>query len=82
MTVTLELSAEMEDTLQTIAAARGLAVSEVIRGMLETQVARAHISMTPKERASAWRAAAENLPSSPPLSDEAISRASIYETRE
>jgi predicted DNA-binding protein len=33
------------------------------------------------ERAAAWRDAARNLPRTPPLSDEAISRDSMYENR-
>jgi antitoxin ParD1/3/4 len=38
-------------------------------------------AMGREARAAAWRDAAKNLPRTPPLSDEAISRESLYDTR-
>jgi sRNA-binding protein len=38
-------------------------------------------SLSPAERGAAWRESAKKLPHTPPLSDEAISRESIYDAR-
>ena len=81
MTVTIELSAEMERALEDMAAARGVALPDVIRSLLQDHLALPLPSISARQRAEAWRASAEGLPVQPPLSDEAISRTSIYLSR-
>ena len=78
MTVTIELSAEMERALKDMATARGIAVPEVIRLLLQNQLPPAQPSASPQQRADAWRASTEGLPLGPPLPDAAVARASIY----
>jgi predicted transcriptional regulator len=79
MTVTIELSAEIEASLAELAEAHGLALPQYLRHLLEGQVAVRTAALSPAERATAWRASVEGLPIRPPLADEAISRDSIYD---
>jgi hypothetical protein len=81
MTVTIELSAEMEHALNALAEMRGVALPEVIRGLLESQLSKTGSRTSAEERAKGWRASTKGLPSGPPLSDEAISRENIYGSR-
>ncbi len=83
MSVTIDLPPEIEAGLAAQAAAQGVSLSEYLVHLLEEQVALGTPSpMSPAERAEAWREAARGLPHTPPLSDEAISRESIYDSRE
>jgi hypothetical protein len=51
-----------------------------VRRVLEHQVPLPRQAvLSPSDRATAWRHAATGLPHAPPLSDEAISRESIYD---
>jgi hypothetical protein len=81
MTLTIELNAEMEARLNALAGARGLETREFVREFLETQLPPAPSAMSAEQRAAAWRAITPGLPTGLPLSDEAISRASIYASR-
>jgi hypothetical protein len=81
MTVTIELSAEIEAGLAALAKARGLDLPEYLQLLLEEQVSVRTAGPSPAERAAAWRASVEGLPLLPPLSDAAISRESIYDPR-
>jgi hypothetical protein len=81
MTVTIELKPEIEAGLAALAAAHGLALPQYVQRVLENQVTPGRATMSPAERAAAWRASTAGLPLRPPLSDEAISRASIYDSR-
>jgi hypothetical protein len=82
MTLTLDLSPEMEADLAALAARQGLSLPEYLRHLLEEQVPlRAGTALSPSERAAAWRASVKDLPHTPPLSDEAISRESLYDAR-
>ncbi|HXY57190.1 MAG TPA: hypothetical protein VEH76_01285 [Methylocystis sp.] len=82
MTITLELSPELESGLSAMAAARGLSLPEYLKCVLEEQLPpQATAGLSPEGRAAAWREAARDLPHTPPLSDEAISRESIYGER-
>jgi hypothetical protein len=81
MTVTIELSAEIEAGLAALAKARGLDLPEYLQLLLEEQVSVRTTGLSPAERAAAWRASVEGLPLLPPLSDAAISRESIYGPR-
>lgn len=88
MTVTLELKPEVEARIRAKAAERGLAVEEFIQSVIEIDVNREgerpfHETATPEE----WERAFldwvnTERPRHPPLSDEAISRESIYRERE
>lgn len=86
MTVTLELKPEVEEQLEAKARESGLSVKDYLEKRVEEMI-RASDSQpakTPQERVRLWR---EFLNShddikAPPLSDEAISRESIYRERE
>jgi hypothetical protein len=81
MTVTIELSPELEASLGALAAARGVELPEYVQHVLEEQVSIHAENLSPAERAAAWRASVNGLPLRPPLSDAAISRDSIYDVR-
>ena len=86
MTITLELKPEIEQQLLNQAAAKGLAVETFLEQIIEAQLVQ---SQLPSKIASGeeWEAALmqignrPRLSKAPLLSDEAISRESIY-TRE
>jgi hypothetical protein len=81
MTVTIELPPEIEAGLLAQAEAQGLPLSRYVENLLREQVAICTDTLSPAERAAAWRESVRDLPHSPPLSDEAISRESIYGDR-
>ncbi len=81
MTVTIELPPEIEAALIAQAEARGLPLSEYLRSVLWQQVPDQNVALSPAERTSVWRETAKGFPHTPPLSDEAISRESIYGDR-
>jgi hypothetical protein len=80
MTVIVDLRPETEANLATLAAAQGVSLEEYVSRLLEGQTP-GQPPLSPAERAALWREAAEGLPHTPPLSDEAISRESIYDAR-
>jgi hypothetical protein len=88
MTVTLELTPEIEERIRAKAAARGLPVEKFIETVIENDVSNGgqksfHDTAPPEEWEKAftqWVNA--NRPHHPPLSDEAISRENIYQERE
>jgi hypothetical protein len=80
MTVVIELKPEMEASLTALAAAQGVDLARFVERLLENQLQLAATPMSAAERAAAWRAL-PNLPIRPPLSDEAVSRTSIYDSR-
>jgi hypothetical protein len=82
MTITLELPPDLEARFLAEANATGVPVSEVVRAHLCALGARGGKQLTADEIDSAFEDAADLIPDSiPPLSDEAVSRESIY-TRE
>lgn len=82
MTVTIELPPEIEAVLVAQAKAQGLPLPEYLQHLLREQVPGvADASLSAADRASAWRDSVKGLPHTAPLSDEAISRASIYGDR-
>ena len=81
MTVTIELPPEIEAGLTAQAAAQGISLQQYLRHVLEGQVPPKGQPMTPAERASLWRQGTANLPRTPPLSDHAVSRETIYDPR-
>jgi len=85
MTVTVELRPEIEASLAALAAEQGISLEQYVSRLLEGQVPGTSppdsTPLSPAERATAWRDAAKGLPHMPPLSDDAISRESIYDVR-
>lgn len=83
MTVTLKLSPEVEQRLLAQAEARGLSLSEYLQEIATREAAL--ISSIPsasgEEKAKAFREWVKSFPDTPPLSDDAISRASMYPDR-
>ena len=80
MTVILDLRPDIEARLVALATEQGVSVEQYVSRLVEGQLRRAP-SLSPAERAALWREGAKGLPHTPPLSDEAISRESIYDTR-
>lgn len=81
MTVTIELKPEMEASLSALAAAQGVDLARLVERLLEDQLPTTAAPMTAAERAAAWRAPVPGRPMSPALSDDAISRETMYDTR-
>jgi hypothetical protein len=78
----IDLPPETEAGLAARAAAEGMSLPEYVAGRLREEVTQDIANtLSPAERAAAWREAAKGLPRTPPLSDEAISRESIYSAR-
>jgi hypothetical protein len=79
MTVTIQLPPDIEATLVAQAQAQGLDLARYVEQLLREQVLpRPGAALSPAERAEAWRQSTRGLPHTPPLSDDAISRESIY----
>jgi hypothetical protein len=82
MTVTIQLPSDIEADLVAQARAQGLDLPEYVEQVLREQVpSRPGSVLSPSERAEAWRQSTRGLPHTPPLSDDAISRESIYGDR-
>jgi len=82
MTVTIQLPSDIEADLVAQARDHGLELPQYLEHLLRGQVFRQAISpLSPAERAAAWRESTRNLPHTQPLSDDAISRESIYGDR-
>jgi hypothetical protein len=82
MSVKIELPPEIEATFAAQAAAQGVPLPEYLRHLLEEQAsAGVGNTLSPEERAIAWRESVKGLPDTKPLSDRAISRESIYAAR-
>jgi hypothetical protein len=80
MTVTIELHPDIEARLADLAAKQGVSLAQYVRRLLEERVP-GRPQLSPTERATAWRESVKGLPHTAPLSDESISRESIYDTR-
>lgn len=85
MTVTLELKPEVEERIIAAAEASGLSVEEYIQRKLEGKSTAPDPNKIPFEewlqRFNDWVHSHDHI-KAPPLSDEAISRESIYRERE
>lgn len=80
MSVVIDLPPEIEADLTAQADAQGVPLLEYLRHLLEDHASvGTHHALTPDQRAAVWRALAKDLPHTPPLSDAAISRESIYD---
>lgn len=83
MTVTIELPPEIETDLIAQADAQGLPLAQYLQNLLREQVpVRPGADVSSAERAALWRESVRGLPHTPPLSDEAISRESMYDDRD
>lgn len=81
MSVTIDLPPEIEANLAAQAAARGVPLAEHLRRLLAEQAGASKARRkTLEERVRHWRDVS-GLPDTKPLSDEAISRESIYSER-
>jgi hypothetical protein len=82
MTIKIELSPQTEAGLAALAAELGLTLPDYLQRLLEEKVpAGEAATLSPGERARLWRESAKGLPHTPSLSDEAVSRESIYDVR-
>ena len=82
MTLILDLSPEIEATLTEQASRQGVPVADYLTHLISAQVPRKGRGLLPPDqRAAAWEAGIRDLPYTEPLSDEAISRESIYSDR-
>jgi hypothetical protein len=78
MSLTIHLKPEVEADLAAQAHARGISVAEYVGSLLE-KLAPGHVKNTPEERVAALRQWVKEFPqTAPPLSDQAISRESLY----
>jgi len=87
MTVTLELKPEVEEHIKAEARARGLSIENYILNVLERDTTNGEASFALTASPEEWGKAflewvRTERPAHPPLSDEAISRESIYRERE
>ena len=83
MTVTLNLKPEIEAGLVAQAQASGMTVEEYLLSVVEGVVLPATQKALPEEeRATAFEAWSASHRPTPPLSDYAVSRASMYEGRD
>lgn len=87
MTVTLELKPDVEDRVKAEANARGLSVEDYILNVLERETPNGEENFARTASPEEWAKAFHEWihtprPAHPPLSDEAISRESIYRERE
>ena len=81
MSVTIDLPPELEARLRAQAEARGMQLPEHLCHVLAEQAGASKVRRkTPEERIRLWRDVS-GLPDTKPLSDEAISRESIYAER-
>jgi hypothetical protein len=77
----LTLSPEIEERLLSAAQSRGLSPDAYLGELLTPHPAHSATPMSGEARAKAFLAWADSFPDTPPLSDEAISRASLYPDR-
>lgn len=86
MTVTLELKPEVEEQLEALAKQSGVSVEDYLEKKVEEMISASEPTpaKTPQERVRLWNewVNSHDYIKAPPLSDEAISRESIYRERE
>ena len=80
MAVTLDLKPETQTGLLALAQASGMSLEAYLLTMVEGAVlSRSANELSPEERAAAFLAWSANHRQTPPLSDYAVSRESMYE---
>ena len=80
MSITIELPAEIEESLSALAEERGVPLQVYLSHLLIEKISSKE-QQSPAQRAQMWRDAAKGLPDSLPLSDEAVSREGVYGSR-
>ena len=83
MSVTLNLNPDVEKGLVTLAQQRGVSLTDYLQDIAAREASRLPLNVisTGEERANAFLEWADSFPDTPALSDEAISRASMYPDR-
>ena len=82
MNINLDISPETEASLSALAASQGLSVSAYLRRLLEGHISgQTTARLSPSQRAAVWRLSARKFPRTPLLSDEEISRETLYAER-
>lgn len=83
MTVILDLSADVESSLKAQAQMLGLTLEAYLQQLLKEQstACRSQLPLSPDTWEQEFEVWADSFPDTPPLSDEAISRASMYPDR-
>ena len=82
MTITFDLKPETEASLLALAETRGISVDEFVRAMVEgTVTPSANKTLSAEDRATAYEAWSARHKPTPPLSDYAVSRESMYQGR-
>ena len=81
MTITIDLPPELETSLIAEAKAQNLPLPRYLEHLLRDHLSVKTDALSAAERAQAWRESVKDLPRTPPLSDEAISRALLYGDR-
>jgi hypothetical protein len=80
VTVRIELTADVEAGLIAQAQAHGMDLPQYVETVLREQV-NPSSPLSADERAAAWIQTAKRFPHTPPLSDDAVSRGNLYDTR-
>ena len=82
MAITLDLNSETQAELVALAYKSGLSLEDYLLAIIGSNVfLRPSKPLSSEERASVWRLTAKRFPDAPLLSDEAISRESMYADR-
>ncbi len=84
MHVTLNLNPETERVLQLRALERGVSITDLLQEAVEREASLTKAmssTASGEDKARAFLEWADSFPETPPLSDEAISRASLYPDR-
>ncbi len=88
MTISIDLPPDLEAGLATVASRKGVSLTAYVSALLRAGIPENTTAppnrrrlLPPDQRATAWTMSAQGLPDTPPLSDEAISRESIYSDR-
>lgn len=82
MSITLELAPDVERALSARAEQKGLSLDAYLREVMEREAGLTSAGLAPgEEKAQAFLAWADSFPDTPALSDEAVSRSSMYPDR-
>lgn len=82
MSITLSLNPETEKTLSARAGQLGLSLNDLLQELANREAAALSVpTLSGDEKAEAFLAWADSFPDTPPLSDDAISRESLYPDR-
>jgi hypothetical protein len=81
VTITLNIRPEVEAGLTAQALAKGMTLEEYLLSLVEGAV-RSQANLLPEERAAAFETWSASHRPTPPLSDYAVSRESLYEGRD